>query len=100
MSGDLYGMNNADSFGSGNLYGAVTSAGSMTNSQNLNSVNLQSMSRTNSSLISNQSNLHGVQSAGHMKPHSTDQFEKMNFQPSNIENKLSEAYYQKHRKEI
>ncbi|KHG19766.1 Histone acetyltransferase HAC1 -like protein [Gossypium arboreum] len=41
MQADGYGMNNADSFGSGNLYGAVTSVGSVTNSQNLNSVNLQ-----------------------------------------------------------
>ncbi|XVF74891.1 hypothetical protein PTKIN_Ptkin13bG0147000 [Pterospermum kingtungense] len=81
LQGDGYGMNNADSFGSGNLYGAVTSVGSMTNSQNLNPVNMQSMSRTNSSLISNQSNLHGVQSSAHMKPQSIDQFEKMNFQP-------------------
>ncbi|XWS20574.1 hypothetical protein CRYUN_Cryun31cG0113900 [Craigia yunnanensis] len=81
MQGDGYGMNNADSFGSGNLYGAVTTVGSVTNSQNLNPVNLQSMSRTSSSLISNQTNLHGVQSAAHMKPQSTDQFEKMNFQP-------------------
>ena len=81
VSGDGYGMNNADSFGSGNLYGAVRSLGSVTNSQNLNPVNLQSMSRTNSSLISNQMNLHGVQSTAHMKPQSTDQFEKMNFQP-------------------
>ncbi|XVE91163.1 hypothetical protein DITRI_Ditri20bG0132300 [Diplodiscus trichospermus] len=78
--GDGYGMNNADSFGSGNLYGTVTSVGSVTNSQNLNPVNLQSMSTTNSSLISNQSNLHGAQSAAHMKPPSVDQFEKMNFQ--------------------
>ncbi|MFQ6644230.1 hypothetical protein Gotur_017922, partial [Gossypium turneri] len=37
MQADGYGMNNADSFGSGNLYGAVTSVGSVTNSQNLNS---------------------------------------------------------------
>ncbi|XWS16583.1 hypothetical protein CRYUN_Cryun34aG0101100 [Craigia yunnanensis] len=81
MQGDGYGLNNADSFRSGNLYGAVTSVGSVTNSQNLNPVNLQSMSRTNSSLISNQSNLHGVQSVAHMKPQSMDQFEKMNFQP-------------------
>ncbi|XWS11676.1 hypothetical protein CRYUN_Cryun37aG0019600 [Craigia yunnanensis] len=82
MQGDGYGMNNADSFGSGNLYGAVTSVGSVTNSQNLNPVNLQSMSGTTASLISNQSNLHGVQSAAHMKPQSMDQFEKMNFQPA------------------
>ncbi|XVE89201.1 hypothetical protein DITRI_Ditri19aG0131600 [Diplodiscus trichospermus] len=82
MKGDGYGMNNVDSFGSGNLYGAVTSVGSVTNSQNLNPANLQSTSRTNSSLISNQSSLHGVQSAAHMKPQSVDQFEKMNFQPA------------------
>ncbi|XP_022724444.1 histone acetyltransferase HAC1-like [Durio zibethinus] len=82
MQGDGYGMNSSDSFGSGNLYGAVTSVGSVTNSQNLNPVNLQSMSRTNSSLISNQSNLHDVQSAAHMKPRSFDLFEKMNFQPA------------------
>ncbi|KAK8630096.1 hypothetical protein V6N13_078907 [Hibiscus sabdariffa] len=82
MQADGYGMNNADSFGSGNLYGAATSVGSMTNSQNLNPVNLQSISRTNPSLISNQSNLHAVQSAAHMKPQSVDQFEKTNFQPA------------------
>ncbi|KAG4196622.1 hypothetical protein ERO13_A06G182500v2 [Gossypium hirsutum] len=82
MQADGYGMNNADSFGSGNLYGAVTSVGSVTNSQNLNSVNLQSTSRTNTSLINNQSNLHAVQSAAHMKPQSMDEFEKMNFQPA------------------
>ncbi|XVF86275.1 hypothetical protein PTKIN_Ptkin18bG0027100 [Pterospermum kingtungense] len=78
MQGDGYGMNNADSSGSGNSYGAVPSAGTVVNSQNLNPVNLQSMSRTNS-LISNQSNLHGVQSA--VKPEPVDQFDKMNFQP-------------------
>ncbi|OMO83300.1 Zinc finger, TAZ-type [Corchorus capsularis] len=58
MQGDGYALNNADSFGSGNLYGTVTSVGSVTNSQNMNPVNLQSMSRSNSSLINNQSNLH------------------------------------------
>ncbi|XP_022721384.1 histone acetyltransferase HAC1-like isoform X3 [Durio zibethinus] len=81
MQGDGYGMNNADSFGSGNLYSAVTSVGSVTNSQILNPVNFQAISRTNSSLISNPSHLHGVQSAAHMKPQSMDQFEKKNFQP-------------------
>ncbi|KAE8689516.1 Histone acetyltransferase HAC12 [Hibiscus syriacus] len=82
MQADGYGLTNADSFGSGNLYGAATSVGSVTHSQNLSPVNLQSMSRTNSSLTSNQSNLRAVQSAGHMKPQSVDQFEKMNFQPA------------------
>ncbi|KAL1098812.1 hypothetical protein V6Z11_D05G122500 [Gossypium hirsutum] len=81
MQGDGYGMNNADSFGSGNLYGSATSVGSITNSQNSDPVNLQPISRANSSLISNQSNLHGMQSAAHMNPQSMDNFEKMNFQP-------------------
>ncbi|KAB2025246.1 hypothetical protein ES319_D06G137200v1 [Gossypium barbadense] len=82
MQADTYGLKHADSCGSGSLlYGAVTSVGSMTNSQNLNPVNLQSISKTNSSLISNQSNLHGVQLASYMKPQSMDQFEKMDLQP-------------------
>ncbi|XP_039017945.1 histone acetyltransferase HAC1-like [Hibiscus syriacus] len=81
MQADGYGMNNTDSFGSGNSYGSTTSVGTMTNSQNSDPVNLQSMSRTNSSLISNPSNLHGVQLAAHMKPQSMDQFENMNLQP-------------------
>ncbi|MBA0867782.1 hypothetical protein Goshw_003907 [Gossypium schwendimanii] len=81
MQADTYGLKHADSCGSGSLlYGAVTSVGSMKNSQNLNPVNLQSISKTNSSLISNQSNLHGVQLASYMKPQSTDQFEKMDLQ--------------------
>ncbi|KAE8655510.1 Histone acetyltransferase HAC12 [Hibiscus syriacus] len=79
---DGYGLNIADSFGSGNLYGVATSVGSVTHTQNLSPVNLQSISRTNSSITSNQSNLHAVQSAGLMKPQSMDQLEKMNFQPA------------------
>ncbi|XP_039005951.1 histone acetyltransferase HAC1-like [Hibiscus syriacus] len=81
MQGDGYGMNNTDCFGPGNFYGSATSVGSMMNSQNSNPVNLQSISRTKSSLISNPSNLHGVQLAAHMKSQSMDQFEKMNIQP-------------------
>ncbi|KAH1056329.1 hypothetical protein J1N35_034394 [Gossypium stocksii] len=81
MQADTCGLKHADSCGSGSLlYGAVTSVGSMINSQNLNPVNLQSISKRNSSLISNQSNLHGVQLASYMKPQSMDQFEKMDLQ--------------------
>ncbi|KAH8480826.1 hypothetical protein H0E87_030908 [Populus deltoides] len=74
MQGDGYGMSNADSLGSGNIYGAVTSVGSM--------MNAQSMSKTNSSLVNNQSNLHAPHQAGHIKLQSLDQSEKMNFQSS------------------
>lgn len=80
IQGDGYGMNAADPSGSANFYNTVTSAGSMMNTQNLNPVSLQSMSKTNSTLIPNQSNLHNAQQAVHMKPQSVSQSEKVNFQ--------------------
>lgn len=51
IQGDGYGISNVDSFGSGNYYGSATSVGSMMNSQNLNSVTLSPISKTNSALI-------------------------------------------------
>lgn len=53
-TGEGYGTNNSDTFGSGNLYGGVTSVGMMTNSQNANTTSFQSVPRANSSLVSNQ----------------------------------------------
>ena len=50
-SGEGYGTNNSDSFGSGNLYGAVTSVGTMTNTQNSSTTSFQSVPRTSSSLV-------------------------------------------------
>lgn len=84
-------MTNADSFGAGNFYGAAISGGSMANTQNMNSVNLQSMpmSKTSSPLIGNQANSHGAPHAAQMKPQSIDQSEKMNFQSS-----ISQPYQQ------
>ncbi|WCJ37189.1 Histone acetyltransferase HAC1 [Euphorbia peplus] len=80
MQGDGYGISTADSFGAGNFYGSVTSAGSMMNAaQNMASVNLQPMPKANS-LVNNQSNFHGMQHAAHIKSQSVDQSEKMNFQ--------------------
>lgn len=75
-------MNNTDSFGPGNYYGAATSVGSMMNSQTLNSVSVPPISKTNSPLISNQSNLHGTQQAARIRPQPIDQSEKMSFQAS------------------
>ncbi|XP_040999545.1 histone acetyltransferase HAC1-like [Juglans microcarpa x Juglans regia] len=80
MQGDGFGMSNSDSFGSGHFYGAATSVGSMMNTQNFNSVSLPTMSKTNSPLISNQSNLQVANQAAFTKPHLVDQSEKMNFQ--------------------
>ncbi|KAG8638160.1 histone acetyltransferase HAC1 isoform X2 [Manihot esculenta] len=80
VHGEGYGISNADSFGSGNFYNTVTSVGSMMNAQNLTSMSLRPMPKTNSSLVNNQLNLHGMQQGAHIKPQSADQSEKMNFQ--------------------
>ncbi|KAE8076126.1 hypothetical protein FH972_014793 [Carpinus fangiana] len=79
LTGDGYGMSNSDSFGSGNFYNAATSVGSMMNTQNLGSVSLPSISKSNPPLI-NQSNLQATQQAVYIKPQSVDQSEKINFQ--------------------
>ncbi|KAJ4844492.1 hypothetical protein Tsubulata_006330 [Turnera subulata] len=80
MQGDSYGTGNADSLGSGNIYGAVTPMGSMMNAQSLSSMSMQSMPKSNSTMVNNQSSLHGMHQAAHIKPQSVDQSEKMNFQ--------------------
>ncbi|KAL2321413.1 hypothetical protein Fmac_025792 [Flemingia macrophylla] len=81
VQGDGYGMNNVDTFASGNLYTSATSSGSLMNNQNTNSVKLPSIPKTNS-LISGHSNLHGMQQAAHMKSQPINQLEKLNFQSS------------------
>ncbi|KAL2482167.1 Histone acetyltransferase HAC12 [Forsythia ovata] len=75
MHGDGYGIGAAESVGSGNLY-----ASSMVNNQSLNAVSLQSMSKTNSPLMTSQSNVHSTQQVTSLKPQLIDQSEKMNFQ--------------------
>uniref|UniRef100_A0A5B7AU06 histone acetyltransferase n=1 Tax=Davidia involucrata TaxID=16924 RepID=A0A5B7AU06_DAVIN len=95
MHGDGYGMSTADSSASGNFYGPVTSAGSMMNNQNLNPANLQSISKTNPPLMTNQLNLHSSQQASHMKPQSIDQSEKINFQsPQSLRENLLQSHQQ------
>ncbi|KAI7979242.1 putative histone acetyltransferase HAC-like 1 [Camellia lanceoleosa] len=93
LQGDGYGMSTPNSSGSGNFFGPVTSSGLAMNNQNLNPANLQSMSRTNSPLMTNQRNLHTAQQATHIKSQSIDQSEKMNFQASNS---LRESILQSH----
>ncbi|ONH94786.1 hypothetical protein PRUPE_7G030400 [Prunus persica] len=80
LNSDSYGMSNVDSFGPGNYYGAATPVGSLLNVQNLNSVSSTPISKTNSPLISNQSNMHGAQQSVHVKPQQLDQLEKISFQ--------------------
>ncbi|CAA2981094.1 histone acetyltransferase HAC1-like isoform X1 [Olea europaea subsp. europaea] len=72
MRGDGHGIGAA---GPGNLY-----APPMVNNQSLNDVSLQSMPKTNSPLMTNQSNVHSTQQVTNMKPQLIDQSEKMNFQ--------------------
>ncbi|XP_054780565.1 LOW QUALITY PROTEIN: histone acetyltransferase HAC1-like [Prosopis cineraria] len=81
VHGDGYGLNNVDSYASGNFYTSATSSGSMMSSQNLNSVKLPAISQTNS-LISSHSNLHGMQQDAHLKSQAMNRLEKLNFQSS------------------
>lgn len=84
VQGDGYGASNADSYGTGNFYGAVTPVGSMTNTPNMNSGSLQSMpiAKTSATLMGNQSNFHGATQGTQVKAPSIDQSEKMNFHSS------------------
>ncbi|KAI4329468.1 hypothetical protein L6164_021727 [Bauhinia variegata] len=81
VQGDGYGSRNVDSFASGNFYATATSSGSVMNSQTLNSVKLPAIPKP-SSLLSSQSNLHGMQQAPQLKSQAINQLEKLNFQPS------------------
>ncbi|XP_058180697.1 histone acetyltransferase HAC1-like isoform X1 [Rhododendron vialii] len=83
MQGDGYGMNTPVSSGPGSVYGPLMSSGSPMNNQNLNPANLQSMSRTNPPLMTNQSNLLTTQQASNVRLQSIDQPEKMNILASN-----------------
>ncbi|KAL3510153.1 hypothetical protein ACH5RR_029554 [Cinchona calisaya] len=76
IQGYGYGVSTADSSGSGNLYVPVTSVGSMMNNQNLNAVTLQSMSKTCSPSLSNQSHSHTSQQVASIKHQSIDPMEK------------------------
>lgn len=79
MTGDGYGNSTADSSVSGNFYAPVTSAGSISNHQTMNSLGLQSGTKINSPLMTNQSNFPSSQRHANIKP-SLDQSEKLNFQ--------------------
>ncbi|XP_027344509.1 histone acetyltransferase HAC1-like [Abrus precatorius] len=81
VQGDGYGLNNVDTFASGNFYASAPGSGSVGNTQNSNSVKLSSIPKT-SSMISGQSNFHGMQQAAHIKSQAINQFEKLNFQSS------------------
>ncbi|KAG5538172.1 hypothetical protein RHGRI_025295 [Rhododendron griersonianum] len=83
MQGDGYGMNTPVSSGPGSVYGPLMSSGSPMNNQNLNPANLQSMSRINPPLMTNQSNLLTTQQASNVRLQSIDQPEKMNILASN-----------------
>ncbi|KAI8544875.1 hypothetical protein RHMOL_Rhmol08G0328500 [Rhododendron molle] len=83
MQGDGYGMNTSVSSGPGSVYGPLMSSGSPMNNQNLNPANLQSISRTNPPLMTNQSNLLTNQQASNVRLQSIDQPENMNILASN-----------------
>uniref|UniRef100_A0A7N0UYE9 histone acetyltransferase n=1 Tax=Kalanchoe fedtschenkoi TaxID=63787 RepID=A0A7N0UYE9_KALFE len=79
MQGDGYGMNSTESSVSGNFYGNAAPMGSSMKSQNSNPSAMHSITKTNSTLMTNQSNLHNGQQNANTKPQQIDQLEKMNF---------------------
>ncbi|XP_028759098.1 histone acetyltransferase HAC1 isoform X2 [Neltuma alba] len=81
VQSDGYGLNNVDSFASGNFYSSATSSGSIMSSQNMNSTKLPVISKTNS-LINSHSSLHGMQQAALLKSQAVNQLDKVNFQSS------------------
>ncbi|CAA2934150.1 Hypothetical predicted protein [Olea europaea subsp. europaea] len=81
MQGDRYELGSSDASGSGNLNVPVTTVESVMNDQKFNAVSLRSMPNSNPPLMANQSNMHATQQVISMKPHSTDQSEKMHLQP-------------------
>ncbi|GAV74228.1 ZZ domain-containing protein/PHD domain-containing protein/zf-TAZ domain-containing protein/KAT11 domain-containing protein [Cephalotus follicularis] len=96
MQGDGYGMSNTDSFGPGNFYAGVSSAGTVMNTQHMSSVSLQSIPKTSSQMISNQSNLHSMQLATLSKSQLIDQSEKMSFQSSLLQSHHQQQFQQQH----
>lgn len=95
MQGDGFGMSSRNLSGTGNLYGQAT-VGSMMNSQSLNQVNMQQLTRTNSSLMVNQSNMQATQHGAHIKSQQIERSEKMNLQAQDLshENLLQSRNHQ------
>ncbi|CAE5967059.1 unnamed protein product [Arabidopsis arenosa] len=73
-----YSMSNSGTFGSGNLYGGLTSSGSMETAVDMNSMSLNSMRRVDASFGSQSS----LQNNPLLKPQLHHQFENGNFQSS------------------
>lgn len=96
MTGDRYGISNTDTSGSGNLCLPVSSVGMVMNNQNPGAVALQSMSKENSPLISNQSNLTASGQMPNIKIQPVDQSMKMNYQSQHSlgDNHLSSYQHQ------
>ncbi|XP_023641115.1 histone acetyltransferase HAC5 isoform X2 [Capsella rubella] len=77
-----YSMSNSNTFGSGDLYGALTSSGSMGTAVDMNSMSLNPMRRVDASFGSNQSSLQAVDNNPLLKSQLRPQFENGNFQSS------------------
>ncbi|XP_010418930.1 PREDICTED: histone acetyltransferase HAC5-like [Camelina sativa] len=77
-----YSMSNANTFASGDLYGVLTSSGSMETPVDMNSMSLNPMRRVDASFGSNQSSLQVVENNPLLKSQPFHQFENGNFQSS------------------
>ncbi|XP_010487036.1 PREDICTED: histone acetyltransferase HAC5-like isoform X1 [Camelina sativa] len=86
-----YSMSSANTFASGDLYGVVTSSGSMETPVDMNSVSLNPMRRVDASFGSNQSSLQVVENNPLLKSQPYHQFENGNFQSSNSKDNLAQV---------
>ncbi|CAN8287932.1 unnamed protein product [Cochlearia groenlandica] len=77
-----YSVGNVDSFGSSNLYGVVTSSGSMEVTHDTVSLNPNSPLRADAAFTSNQSNLQGMQKTSLPQHQLLHQLENKSFQSS------------------
>lgn len=77
-----YSTSNSGTFGSGDLYGVLTSSGSMETAVDMNTMSTNPMRRVDASFRSNQSSMQAVGKTPSLKPHLHHQFENGNFQSS------------------
>uniref|UniRef100_A0A1J3G8C8 histone acetyltransferase n=1 Tax=Noccaea caerulescens TaxID=107243 RepID=A0A1J3G8C8_NOCCA len=77
-----YSTSNSGTFGSGDLYGVLTSSGSMETAVDMNTMSTNPMRRVDTSFGSNQSSMQAVGKNPSLKPHLHHQFENGNFQSS------------------
>ncbi|CAG7893858.1 unnamed protein product [Brassica rapa] len=90
MQGEGYGTNNVDPFHSGNLYGAATSVGTLTDTQNTNTASFQSMSGNSSSLSHQQQQFQQQPNRFQQQPNQIQQHQQQFLQQRQLKQQQSQ----------